>query len=724
MRNHLFTAAVLLLAVLAGCSGAPRGNALSPALQAADPAGSAGTSRSGAKPDLRGLPALPSGRRSSGLLETSVNGDETFSRSASTLEAPPLLQISSAAGQLGWAIWELPATDELRYLDIAMTVPPGQQAWLALADYSTGRWQLEGPVVSGRVLTLDPSKHSSPGGQLYAAVLAYDGASVSVGKLSLLAFHSNTAPSADLQADLTSGQAPVFIDLSASASSDPDPGDSIVRFFWDFNGDGQFETVTFEPLALHQFTEAGVFDVEVVVEDRDGATDSATVQITITPANLPPSAGLSIFPNETSLGNEASFDASVSADSDGSIVLYEFDWNGDGIYDISTDNPVRVEQLGAAGSFRVGLRVTDDQGASATATALLRVHGFNQSDTFFDMNSDAGDHSSLELINGRPAIAFYDSTLGRLRYVRAVTDGFPTFWGTPVTVDADDAPGRFNCLSEINGRPAISYYADDTGRLRYCRALDADGAAWGAPQDLTSSGDQGRYTCLRTVNGNPAISFQDADNEFLGYVRALDADGTSWGTPQYPANIGQAGYYSSMQVMDGKPGICYYDLNGNDLRIVVGQDADGDNWSSLINVVAGAGDTGAYCSMAIVNGFYPAIAYRDGSVNSVCYVRSNSFDGTSWGLPQTLDTSGADTGYFASLAVVQGYPSIAYYDDTNDQLRYIQSTDLDGNGWPAGFSIVDQNGTGRFCSLKEIYGGPAISYYSDLLTDLKYVSGF
>lgn len=74
----------------------------------------------------------------------------------------------------------------------------------------------------------------------------------------------------------------------------------------------------------------------------------------------------SIIPAGTSI----TFDPGDSYDPDGTIVLYEFDFDGDGTFDYSsaTSNEVTHTYV-TPGVFTVHLRVTDDAGSTDTATA-------------------------------------------------------------------------------------------------------------------------------------------------------------------------------------------------------------------------------------------------------------------------------------------------------------------------------------------------------------------
>lgn len=57
-----------------------------------------------------------------------------------------------------------------------------------------------------------------------------------------------------------------------------------------------------------------------------------------------------------------------------------------------------------------------------------------QSSTSLDLAGNVGQFTSQAIVNGNPAISYYDVTNGDLKYVRA-SDASGTSWGTPVTLD-------------------------------------------------------------------------------------------------------------------------------------------------------------------------------------------------------------------------------------------------------------------------------------------------
>ena len=90
---------------------------------------------------------------------------------------------------------------------------------------------------------------------------------------------NNQIPVAIASADLLSGNAPLNVSFSGSASTD-DTG--IENYFWDF-GDGNTST---EADPIHTFSSAGSFTVTITVTDIDGLSDSATLFVNTTNPSL------------------------------------------------------------------------------------------------------------------------------------------------------------------------------------------------------------------------------------------------------------------------------------------------------------------------------------------------------------------------------------------------------------------------------------------------------
>ncbi len=162
-----------------------------------------------------------------------------------------------------------------------------------------------------------------------------------------------------------------LVTLDASASADTDG--TIVAYQWNADSgvaiaDGVSPQVDF-PVGVHVVT--------LTVTDDDGASDSDTVTITVnaaTPDNQPPTANAgndqTVIDSDNSGAELVTLDASASADTDGTIVAYQ--WNADSGVAIADGVSPQVDF--PVGVHVVTLTVTDDDGASDSDTVTITVN--------------------------------------------------------------------------------------------------------------------------------------------------------------------------------------------------------------------------------------------------------------------------------------------------------------------------------------------------------------
>ena len=79
-------------------------------------------------------------------------------------------------------------------------------------------------------------------------------------------------------------------------------------------------------------------------------------------------------PYKVGVGEKIVFDGSGSIDVDGEIVLYEWDFESDGTYDVSSADPTTSFTYPGKFSGVVTIQVTDDNGQAHTATAPVQVN--------------------------------------------------------------------------------------------------------------------------------------------------------------------------------------------------------------------------------------------------------------------------------------------------------------------------------------------------------------
>ncbi|MDX6671503.1 MAG: large repetitive protein [Solirubrobacteraceae bacterium] len=176
-------------------------------------------------------------------------------------------------------------------------------------------------------------------------------------------------PSFTASANPTSLHRPVSFDATASA----DPDGTIARHEWDLDGNGTFETDTgSSPLASHVYDQNGTYAVKLRVTDDKGAQAQHTVNLVA--ANLAPTPALSVNPGRVPAGQPVTLDAGGSSDPDGTIVKYEWDLDGNGTFEKSTGATSSLTRsYPNPGGFTVGVRITDNDGATRTTTQSLTV---------------------------------------------------------------------------------------------------------------------------------------------------------------------------------------------------------------------------------------------------------------------------------------------------------------------------------------------------------------
>jgi outer membrane protein assembly factor BamB/protocatechuate 3,4-dioxygenase beta subunit len=107
-----------------------------------------------------------------------------------------------------------------------------------------------------------------------------------------------------------------------------------------------------------------------------GSDDSNKMDCFGSIGNLPPIAYYNWAPTNPGPGQTITFDASASYDPDGSIILYEWDWNNDGTYEEYHTNPSATISWSQPGNYPVRMRVTDNQGKTGKIIQTITVGDF------------------------------------------------------------------------------------------------------------------------------------------------------------------------------------------------------------------------------------------------------------------------------------------------------------------------------------------------------------
>ena len=155
-----------------------------------------------------------------------------------------------------------------------------------------------------------------------------------------------------------------------NGSGSVDRDGTVASYDWDF-GDGN--TGTGEN-PIHTYTVAGDYLVFLTVTDDDGATDSDSTTATVYANNLPPVSDAG-GPYTGNVNVAVNFDGTVSADSDGTIVQYDWDY-GDGNSAVNA-GAVPTHTYTVAGTYDVSLTVTDNGGDTNSSWTTAAIDSSN-----------------------------------------------------------------------------------------------------------------------------------------------------------------------------------------------------------------------------------------------------------------------------------------------------------------------------------------------------------
>lgn len=178
-----------------------------------------------------------------------------------------------------------------------------------------------------------------------------------------VSYHTtNNAPLVVLSVNPESGPAPLVVTASTVESTDSD-GD-IVASRIDF-GDG---TVATTPEATHTYDANGIYRVTATLTDNTGLSSAQTFNVMVG-TTQPPNAVLAVTPTRGAAPLTVSASTAGSSDADGSIVSATVDFGDGAVIQGSASSHLYPNP----GTYTVKATVTDNQGASTTATQTVIV---------------------------------------------------------------------------------------------------------------------------------------------------------------------------------------------------------------------------------------------------------------------------------------------------------------------------------------------------------------
>jgi len=296
--------------------------------------------------------------------------------------------------------------------------------------------------------------------------------------------------------------------------------------------------------ADHQVTEA---------DEENNIADWIIIGRSSGATNQPPEVELRANPSQGSIPLTVQFKA-VARDPDGKVVRYEWDFDGDGTYDLSGDKDSATYTYEAEGTYTAAVRVTDDKGATAIDRVKIKA---------YDEATD-GEPPTVEWVRptdgakitgpvtlevraegDQPTVDFY------INETLVATDSVPpyTYDWSPTAADNGSA-----ILKAVAKDPDGEASAEITVEVEVVDRLiwQVEVSDYGTPQARFALGESGAFVGTNT-----------------GYALKVTAKGELWVSEPMdepvnaaltPYEVGEAvfvhtpkGYLVALSLKDGKP---------------------------------------------------------------------------------------------------------------------------------------------------------------------------
>ena len=305
---------------------------------------------------------------------------------------------------------------------------------------------------------------------------------------------------------------------------------------YDTDGDGTFETEREAFVLTTSYDEPGTYNPRVRVTGEGGSDTADCGEVVVREPNAPPEAALTVSPRPGIAGQPSTFDASNSTDSDGQIVAYRWDFDGDGTVEEETTGDTVEFTFDAAGSYVPRVTVVDDDGANATAVVDYPVQEPVQARCSVDPTTIApGETVTIDASASENAETIDYDIDGDGEYERRQQTSF--------TIEV-----TYNETGEVT--PRVRVRAGDRTAEADCGAVTVE--ARNAPPEaaLTVSPRPGIVGQPSTFD---ASNSTDSDGQIVAYRWDFDGDGTVDRTTDGPtttANLSAGGYTPSVTVVD------------------------------------------------------------------------------------------------------------------------------------------------------------------------------
>jgi PKD repeat protein len=590
--------------------------------------------------------------------------------------------------------------------------PADGTAWVALANRDTLRWDWQDatlgvPLNFGMLLPYIEADNLT---------LAMIVGGSQAARLTSIVLGTNALPAPFVTVSPDNGTVPLTVDFSGAQSTDSDG--TIVKYEWDFDDDGVYDLDSgTDATVSHTYTDVGSYTPRMRVTDDKGAQARDGENVSVNPPGMvPPVAVLTGTPQTGPLPLEVTFDAAGSSDDVG-IENYDFDFNGDGSYEVLDSlNPTASTTYSSGGIRTAVVRVEDSDGATDTAS--------------FQVDADA--IAEVDLNGITPLCGLGQRTLsasgyeagGQIVQYRWDFDGDGTWDQTTTTnqVTHDFSWGVYSPRVEVtddDGDTATDEFGIPVQVVSVASSTlpAGDGPHAGPGVAVIGGSNVGVFELssgLHYFGPNPhyisttvdppdtsvvKLGFTQSGADQLPYVVYYSAGGDlriarATANPDATADWTTHNIRNSSSSFDGdftldaatytvggtqRIAVSYYDAEDNELGFALSSTSSPDETADwTVHSVDDSGNAGKYHALAILTS-RPALVYQDISVTTAIKYARSSVEGpdnaADWGFHTVFNSAGTNDPFRGfALRRIGAVPAFTVVQDGGVKLKYFRAT--------------------------------------------------
>lgn len=232
-----------------------------------------------------------------------------------------------------------------------------------------------------------------------------------------------------------------------------------------------------------------------------------------------------------------------------------------------------------------------------------------------DPLTNGGEESSMVTIDGLPVIGSFASEVDGGSIDIVACDDLACTTSTPTQVATNVGPVTQTSMAVVGGLPAIAYWNSSRDDLEYILCLTADCSSRVSNRVDGEFGDVGSGIDLTVIGGFPVMSYQDDINDTVVIARCVD---TVCSAASINEVAGSSNVGTSTSIVGGPDGyawVAFYNVANTSLEFancenLTCSDVDFSN----VDGAAGGDAVGRYMVIVNIDG-RPLIAYRDDGTN-------------------------------------------------------------------------------------------------------------